>query len=38
MNDYVKYAKKWEHHIDYIVDVENSPEIHSIYDVKVTEK
>lgn len=29
--------RKWEHHIDYAVDLDNYPEIHSISDVKVTE-
>lgn len=29
--------RKWEHHIDHAVDLDNYPEIHSISDVKVTE-
>ena len=29
--------KKWEHHIDYAIDLDYYPEIHSISNVKVTE-
>lgn len=31
----VKEIKKWEHHIDYAIDMDSYPEIHHIENVKV---
>lgn len=35
-DDFVEEAKKWEHHADYLLDLESYPEIKSIYGCKVT--
>lgn len=36
-NDFVDKAKKWEHHADYLLDLNSYPEIKSVYDCHVTE-
>lgn len=34
----VKEIKRWEHHIDYAIDMDNYPEIHHIENVNVEEQ
>ena len=34
----VEEIKKWEHHIDYVMDTDDYPEINHIVDVKVEEQ
>ena len=36
-DDSLEEIKKLEHHVDYLLDLENYPEIKSVSDVKVTE-
>lgn len=36
-DDFVDKAKKWEHHADYLLDLDSYPEIKNIYDCHVTE-
>lgn len=36
-NDSIEQFKKLEHHIDYLLDLDNWPEIESVYDVVVEE-
>lgn len=36
-DDSLEEIKKLEHHADYLLDLENYPEIKSVSDVKVTE-
>lgn len=33
----INTIKKWEHHIDYAIDMDSYPEIHHIENVRVTE-
>lgn len=33
----IEAIKKWEHHIDYAIDLNSYPEIDNIHSVKVTE-
>ena len=34
----VEEIKRWEHHIDYAIDMDSYPEIHHIENVKVEEE
>lgn len=34
-DDFVDEAKKWEHHADYLLDLDSYPEIKSVYGCKV---
>lgn len=36
-DDFVDEAKKWEHHVEYLLDLDSYSEIKSVYECKVSE-
>lgn len=34
---FIDEAKRWEHHVENLLDLESNPEMVKVYDVKVTE-
>ena len=36
-DDFADHAKKWEHHAEYILDLDSYPEIKSVYGCTVKE-
>lgn len=35
---FIDEAKRWEHHVENLLDLESNPEIDKVYNVKVSEK
>ena len=36
-DDFINQAKVWEHHAEYLLDLDSHPEIQSVYNVTVKE-